>query len=190
MHHRRVHVRAGEQLGGQVLFQAKSYGLATLTTTAASGAFARQNALVPIPYPNVNGTTRKLHFELIGVGESADQQYFHSTIPCMTGTALVATVAASGTNPGIIGGPNSSTNLTGTWANTKLIQGHLGVGRVQPGLDRVGPSQLASCWVDNAGAQISPRWRRSRTPDRSPGELGRWVFVSRPTMTLAAAGSW
>lgn len=139
----------------QVLFQAKSYGLATLTTTAASGALAQQNALVPIPYPNVNGTTQKLNFELIGAGESADEQYFDSTIPSITGTALVATVAASGTNPSIVGGPNASTNLTGTWINTKaIIRGITVWAGFNPGWVGWDLRQCSAVWMDNAGAQV------------------------------------
>ena len=164
----------------QVLFQAKAYGLATLTTTAASGAFARQNALVPIPYPNVNGTTRKLHFELIGVGESADEQYFQLTIPSMTGTALVATVAASGTSPSVIGGPNSSTNLTGTWANTKLIAKGITVwSGFNPGWIAWDLSQLSACWVDNAGAQILAPAGGGQNPGIGvlPANSAGWGFV-------------
>jgi len=139
----------------QVLFQARSYGLATLTTTTAGGSLADQNTLVPIPYPNVNGTTQKLSFELIGAGENADQQYFDSTIPCMSGTCLVATVAASGTNPSIIGGPYDSTNLSGTWANTKgVIKGISVWAGFNPGWIAYGLNQLASCWVDNCCANV------------------------------------
>jgi hypothetical protein len=139
----------------QVMFGDKSYGLATLTTTTAGGSLADQNTLVPIPYPNVNGTTRKLSFELVGVGENADQQYFDSTIPCLSGTCLVATVAASGTNPSIIGGPYDSTNLTGTWANTKAVIKGISVwAGFNPGWIAFGLNQLASCWVDNACANV------------------------------------
>ena len=139
----------------QVLFRAKSYGLATLTTTAASGSVAQQNALVPIPYPNVNGTTPKLIFELTGVGESANEQYLASTIPSMVGTCLVATVAASGTTPSIIGGPSASTGLTGTWANVKAVIRGISVwAGWNPGWIGFDLHQCASVWADNAAAQV------------------------------------
>lgn len=139
----------------QVVFRDKSYGLATLTTTSGTGSTAAQNALVPIPYPNVNGTTRKLTIELIGVGENDAEQYFDSTIPSMVGTCLVATVAASGTLPSIIGGPNASTNLTGTWANTKVIIKGIAVwAGWNPGWIGFDLSQCSACWIDGVSAQV------------------------------------
>jgi hypothetical protein len=164
----------------QVLFQARSYGLATLTTTAASGALAQQNALVPIPYPNVNGTTRKLIFELIGVGESADEQYFDSTIPSMTGTCLVATVAASGTSPSVIGGPNASTNLTGTWINTKLITRGVTVWcGFNPGWIGWDLRELSSVWADSLSAQVlaPPGGGQSPGLGTTPANTSGWGVI-------------
>lgn len=164
----------------QVLFQAKSYGLATLTTTAAAGALAQQNALVPIPYPNVNGTTQKLIIELAGVAESADEQYFDSTIPSMTGTCLVATVAATGTTPSIIGGPSASTNLTGTWANVKpIIKGITVWAGFNPGWIGFDLHQCAACWVDNAAAQVFAPAGGGQNPGLGtvPTNSSGWGFI-------------
>ena len=164
----------------QVLFEARSYGLATLTTTAASGAFAQQNALVPLPYPNVNGTTQKLNFELAGVGESADEQYFDSTIPSMTGTCLVATVAASGTTPSIIGGPSASTNLSGTWANVKpVIRGITVWAGWNPGWIGFDLHQCSACWVDNASAQVLAPAGGGQNPGLGvlPTNSSGWGFI-------------
>jgi hypothetical protein len=139
----------------QVMFSNKSYGLATLTTTTAGGSLANQNTLVPVPYPSLTGTTQKLSFEMIGVGENADQQRASSTIPCLDGTCLVATVAASGTNPSIIGGPYDSTNLGGSWANTKVVIKGISVwAGFNPGWIAYGLNNVAACWVDNCCANV------------------------------------
>lgn len=174
----------------QVMFSNKSYGLATLTTTAASGSLAQQNALVPIPYPNVNGTTTKLSFELVGVGHNAVEQYFRSTIPSMTGTCLVATVAASGTSPSIIGGPNASTNLTGTWANTKaIIRGIAVWSGWNTGWIGFDLSQCSACWIDDAQAQVLAPAGGGQNPGLGtiPTNSAGWGFIF-PANNDAGAG--
>lgn len=113
----------------EVIFSNSLYCVAGAPTqTTATGSNAKQNSQIPVPYPNVNGATRKLVIALLGVSKDAGQaQYFESTVPNLAGSCLVSCVAATGQPNGtygsqsVVGGPTASTNLTGSFANTKVI---------------------------------------------------------------------
>lgn len=108
----------------EVIFDAKFYGLASGPTQSTSPQF---NAQIPLPYPNVNGTTQKLVIKLTGAGSNNHFQYWESTIPNLSGTCLVSMVqpphTVSGTfgNQSVIGGPSAYGAFTGDFANTKAV---------------------------------------------------------------------
>jgi hypothetical protein len=117
----------------EVLFGPFNYILAAAPyQTAAGGSSAQQNAQIPIPYPNVDGTSRKLVLAFIGSRDASHTDYWEATVPALRGTCLVSTLKLASPDVtygyrSIIGGPNAHTNLTSrfgvntAFANTKVI---------------------------------------------------------------------
>lgn len=108
------------EYSAQMILGDKIYVVASAgVQTSQSGAVAQQNCQIPVPYPNVNGTTRKLIPEYIGTTLSSQPQYFEATSPNVQGTIIASLWAASGGTgaQSVIGGPNSATGLTGAFAN-------------------------------------------------------------------------
>ena len=115
----------------EVRFGAKTYVLSSGPTQTGNGSTTVTfNAQIPLPYPNANGTTRKLILGLYGAGDNGHCQYWESLVPNLAGTSLVSMTTAptspSGTfgNQSVIGGPSSTAGLTGGYANLKIhVQG-------------------------------------------------------------------
>jgi hypothetical protein len=129
----------------EVVFGAKIYVLASGPTQSGNGSSTiTYNAQIPLPYPGT-GTTqselgRKLVFKLTGAGNSGYAQYWDTTTPNITGTALVSMTTAPGTlDPtygvqSVLGGPSSSAGFTGgsgvsviNYANTLIHMRDIGV---------------------------------------------------------------
>lgn len=106
----------------EIVFGSKIYCLASGPTQTAV-----VNSQIPLPYPNVNGTTRKLVLTFRGAGDASNTQYFDSTIPNMQGTCLTSMVLApSAVDPtfgyqSVIGGPSKFGSFTGGFANVKPV---------------------------------------------------------------------
>lgn len=122
------------QYFAEVVFGGKIYVLGTGPTQTGNGATTPTfNAQIPLPYPNANGTTRKLILALTGAGDNGYCQYWESLIPNVAGTALVSMTTApstpSGTfgNQSVIGGPSGSAGFTGGYANLKVVVKGIGV---------------------------------------------------------------
>lgn len=109
----------------EVIYGAKFYGLASGPTQTTSPAV--QNAQIPLPFPNVNGSTQKLVIASIGAGSNNHSDYWESVISNMAGTCLVSTVKAPASQDptygiqSVIGGPSGGGAFTGGFANTKAI---------------------------------------------------------------------
>lgn len=110
----------------EILFGAKIYIIAG-TPVQTSGAGGQVNAQLPIPYPSVNGLSRKLVISLKGVGNAGQTQYWESTFPNLQGTCLVSTQTAPSTpsptfgQQSVVGGPSAGGAFTGSFANTKVV---------------------------------------------------------------------
>lgn len=110
----------------EVIFSAKVYVLSA-APTQTSGAGGQVNAQVPIPYPAVNGQSRKLVISLKGAGNAGQTQFWESTIPNLQGTCLVSTQTAPSTpsptfgQQSVIGGPSAGGAFTGSFANVKVV---------------------------------------------------------------------
>lgn len=111
----------------EVLFGAKIYMLTSAPTQTGNGTTTPTfNAQIPIPFPNANGTTRKLIIGLTGAGDAGHTQYWESLTPNVTGTALVSTITAPLTPnatfgiQSVIGGPTGGAGFTGSFANVKV----------------------------------------------------------------------
>ncbi len=100
---------------GEVIFAAKTYILATGPTQLGDGAnLPTFNTQIPIPYPASSGNSQKLHVLLTGAGDAGYTQYWGSTVPDVSGTALVSMLATGNSgNPtfgfqSVVGGPTGS----------------------------------------------------------------------------------
>jgi hypothetical protein len=109
----------------EVIFGAKIYMLTSGPTQATS---PQTNAQVVIPWPNVNGTSRKLVVQLTGAGDAGFAQFWESTTPNVAGTALVSTLTSAPSTPSgtfgeqsVIGGPSGGGAFTGGYANVKVV---------------------------------------------------------------------
>src|SRR5262249_14184609 len=113
----------------EVVFGAKVYVLGAGPTQTSSPTV--QNSQIVLPFPNRNGTTRKLVIMLTGPGQGWGYvQYFESPTPTVSGTALVS-IPVGPTAPNspdatfgqqsVIGGPAGGSGFTGTFANTKVV---------------------------------------------------------------------
>jgi hypothetical protein len=113
----------------EVVFGPYNYCLASgPAQTAAAGAVAQQNAQIPLPYPAVSGSTRKLVIALAGAHRDPSTiRFWESSTPELQGTCLVSMVVATGQpdatygSQSVIGGPTASTGLTGGFAQMKAI---------------------------------------------------------------------
>lgn len=124
-----VYAEAGNY-EAQIVLSAKLYCLASGPTQSGDGATTPTfNSQVPLPYPNANGTTRKLVLNFLGVGDAASCQYFEASIPNIQGSALVSMVLAPSSGgsatygaQSVIGGPSAGSGsgafgFTGGFAN-------------------------------------------------------------------------
>lgn len=113
----------------EILFGSKNYCLASGPTQVGDGSTVPTfNSQIPLPYPNANGTTRKLVIAFTGPNDSSHAQYWISTTPNLQGACLVSMVLAPGTGQtapfgfqSVIGGPTSAAGFTGGFANVKPV---------------------------------------------------------------------
>lgn len=114
----------------EIVFGSKIYLTSTLTQATSPVTY---NTQIKIPYPNVNGQTRKLMITFRGAGWMAPAQYWESTAPNVQGSAIVSTLTApSSVDPtffdqSVIGGPSAATGFTGGFANTHFTAEGLSV---------------------------------------------------------------
>jgi hypothetical protein len=102
----------------QVIYGPNVYVLAAAPVTSASPS---QSAQIPLPWPAVDGSSRKLILEFIGTGNGEATQYWEGKIPNVQGTILASCYYNSSGTSSVIGGPNASTGLTGGFANVKPV---------------------------------------------------------------------
>lgn len=106
----------------EVLFKDKIYIVTSLTQETVPATY---NTQLLVPFPNANGTTRKLMITFRGTGYMAPCQYWESTFPNVQGSAIVSMQTAPfAVDPtfgrqSVIGGPTGGT-FTGGFANTHL----------------------------------------------------------------------
>lgn len=106
----------------EVLLKASIYVVTSLTQETVPATY---NTQLLIPFPNANGTTRKLMLTFRGAGYMAPCQYWESTAPNVQGSAIVSmqtapfNVDATFGRQSVIGGPTNG-SLTGGFANTHL----------------------------------------------------------------------
>lgn len=111
----------------EAVFQDHCYILGSDATQSTTPA--QYNAQILIPYPDLTGAGRKLVIGLTGVGDNGYYQFWESTTPNVSGTALIsipptlAPSTPSGTygEQSVIGGPSSGACFTGLFANTKVV---------------------------------------------------------------------
>jgi hypothetical protein len=107
------------------LYLSTFYVCASSPTQTSSPAV--QNSQIPIPYPNVNGQSRKLNVSIKGPSNGGQLQYWESVFPNLQGAGIISMVTAPSTPSGtfgeqsVIGGPSGSSGLTGSFANTKVF---------------------------------------------------------------------
>jgi hypothetical protein len=118
----------------EVTFSAKIYMLASGPTQTGNGSTTPTfNAQIPLPYPNVNGTSRKLVIGFTGASNAGQLQFWLGTIPNIQGTVLVSAVkapaqpAATFGWQSVIGGPTGAAGFTGSFANVKAVMRNLTV---------------------------------------------------------------
>jgi hypothetical protein len=102
----------------------KLYGLVTLRQTTTPALY---NTHFPVGTPALNGTSRKLIFEVYGVGKAGQCQFWQSTIPNLQGSCLVSMSQAPGIanatygQQSVMGGPTGGGVFTGGFANTHVV---------------------------------------------------------------------
>ena len=107
----------------QLILGAKLYGASTLFQQGTGPLY---NTHLPVLYPNVNGSTQKLIFEIIGAGAAGQCQFWEATVPNIQGSAIVSMSQAPSSPNGtygqqsIIGGPTGGGAFTGGFANTHV----------------------------------------------------------------------
>lgn len=147
----------------EVTFSAKIYVLASGPTQTGDGATTPTfNSQVPLPYPAVAGTSRKLVIALTGASNAGQLQFWLGTTPNVQGTVLVSAVkapaqpAATFGWQSVIGGPTGSAGFTGSFANVKPVIKNLTV--VTPTLTQQHAFDFRYCAgmsVENCSAQVS-----------------------------------
>ena len=109
----------------QIDFEPRIYMLASGPTQTTSPAV--YNTQIPVPHPDVDGSTRKLVIAFKGGGAAGHAYYWRSTEPNLSGTVLLSAVYAPASYDGtygvqsVIGGPSAGGAFTGGFANTKVV---------------------------------------------------------------------
>jgi hypothetical protein len=114
----------------EVIFGAKIYMAGSSVTQVNSGGLT-YNAIFQIPPPTSN-VGRKLEIAFIGANRNDQPQFWASTLPSMSGSCILAarfvpTPDATYGWYSVLGGPTSTTGITGTFLNQKAVLRNLSI---------------------------------------------------------------
>ena len=177
----------------EVLFGANIYILGTGPTQSGNGSSTPTfNTQIPVPYPDADGSSRKLVIALTGAGINDHFQFWQSTAPNLAGTCLVSMLTCSSTPDAtfglqsVIGGPSGSAGYTPGFANTKVsVTGIMAVCPVLTNLTAFDFSYLAGMHMDGCAANVFAPATLGTQP-RMTDLLGLGAFGSTAGVGLRA----